>query len=254
MRQGLALLVAATFLAGCTLPWDRVIDGGPGDAAKDLVSGSQYANLLVEIDHPSGAGPNAKAVEHLKSTLREVTGKTTITVELDASIPSSTKKYSFDEIADLERENRDRRSSGDTSVLYVVYVAGGSEEDTSEGVILGATYSGTSIVMFKGNLRANSGGGALSGKPSEDVIESAVLVHEFGHAAGLVNLGAEMVRNHEDPQNKGHSSNPESVMYWAVENTAGLVGILKCGLDPTCGIPLAFDADDKADLKRLREG
>lgn len=248
-------LAAALLLAGCTLPFGPGRDGGPGDAAHDLVSGSKYPKLVVEIDHPSGAAPTPEALDHLRATLRSVTGKTSVDVTLSGSIPTSSKEYTLAEIARLEDEHRDQRTSGDTAVLYVLYVAGGSEDDTSEGKVLGATYRGTSIVMFKGNIRANTNtdGNPLSGRPPESVVESAVLVHEFGHAAGLVNLGTPMVRPHEDPQHEGHSTNRESVMYWAVENTQGLLGLVQCGLDPTCGIPLEFDADDKADLQRLRE-
>lgn len=254
MAKLLALLVVASLAAGCTLPWGRVADGGPGDKASDLVSAKDYAKLLVEIDHPPNAGPGSAALEVLKSTLREVTAKTSIEFKLDASIPSEpSKRYSFREIEALEDEHRDQRSKGDTAVLYILYVAGGSSEDTSDGKVLGAAYRGTSLVMFKGNLRASSGSGPLSGKPPEEVVERAVLVHEFGHAAGLVNLGTPMQRPHEDPQNKGHSSNRDSVMYWAVESSAGLALLCQLGLGSDCGVPYQFDADDKADLRALRD-
>lgn len=244
-------LVASLLLAGCTLPALRDRVSQPGSDAKDIV-GTEYPKLLLEIDHPPGAGPNSAALDALKATLRSVTGKTSVDATLDASIPSSTKKYTWSEIRSLEQDHRNFRTGGDTAVLYFVYVAGGSEDDTSEGVLLGAAFAGTSLVMFKGNLKANSGG-ALSGKPSEQALEQAVLTHEFGHAAGLVNLGTPMVRPHEDADHRGHSSNRESVMYWAVENTAGLLGLLSCGLSADCGLPLEFDADDKADLKALQE-
>ena len=136
----------------------------------------------------------------------------------------------------------------------MVYVAGGSQDDTSDGKVLGAAYHGTSIVMFKGTINANTGGGALSGKPPTAFVERAVLVHEFGHAAGLVNLGAPMQAPHEDASHPHHSTNQKSVMYWAVENSAGLVGIVNCITLPNdCGIPYQYDDNDKADLRALRE-
>ena len=249
----LALLVVASLAAGCTLPWPPRQDG-PGDAAHDLVSGAKYPKLLVEIDHPPNAGPHAAALDVLRATLREVTGKSSIDVEVDASIPSEpNKKYTFEEIERLEEQHRDHQTRGDTAVLYVLYVAGGSSGDSDDGVVLGAVYAGTSIVMFKGNIRSSSGGGPLSSRPPEEVVERAVLVHEFGHAAGLVNLGAPMQRPHEDPENQGHSSNRNSVMYWAVESSAGLALLCQLGLGTDCGVPYQFDADDKADLRALRE-
>jgi hypothetical protein len=42
-------------------------------------------------------------------------------------------------------------------------------------------------------------------------------------------------------------------MYWAVENTGGLIGALGCTIGFSCSIPYQFDANDKADLRALRE-
>lgn len=253
MAKLLVLLLVASLAAGCALPWERG-DGGPGSAAVQLISGGTYPKLVVEIDHPSGAAPNAQALDVLRSTLAEVTSKTSIDVVLEAEIPSEpSKKYTFEEIEALEDAHRDRFTEGDTSVLYIVYVAGGSSEDTDSGFVLGAAYRGTSLVIFKGNVKASTGSGPLSTKPPEHAVERAVVVHEFGHAAGLVNLGTPMQVDREDRENDGHSTNRESVMYWAVESSDGIA--LLCSLGITeCAIPYQFDANDKADLRALREG
>jgi hypothetical protein len=75
-------------------------------------------------------------------------------------------------------------------------------------------------------------------------LERSTLLHESGHAIGLVDNGLAMVRPHEDAQNKGHSSDARSVMYWKVDSLQGLRDyILQDG-----SIPDVFDADDRADL------
>ena len=56
------------------------------------------------------------------------------------------------------------------------------------------------------------------GRPSVEDVENSVLVHEVGHLLGLVNLVYQSPIDHEDPDHPGHSSNDESVMYWAVES------------------------------------
>ena len=265
MIRPVLLAALAVALAGCP----QKPDGQVGSAAHDLVSGKAYPNLVVEIDYPSGYDPNPEAVSTLKATLQEVSGRDSAHVQIaqSASIPAEpSKQYRWSEIEALESQKRDRHTGGDTAVLYVIYVAGSSEGDTDQGKVLGAAYRGTSIVIFKGNVKANTveNPSPLSGKPEERFVERAVLVHEFGHAAGLVNLGTPMVRNHEDtaggegndPVRHGHSINKNSVMHWRVENTGGLLPTLQCVLGTECGsdIPYQFDADDKADLKALRDG
>lgn len=245
----IALLLAVA-LAGCNLPYGN--NTPVGSKGKELVDPGEHAKLLVEIDYPAGYAPNAEAISVLKAALADVRGQAQSSIEIvqEASIPAEPgRKYTYDEIAALEDAHRSRFTSGDTAVFHIVYVAGGAEGDTSESKTLGAAYRGTSLVIFKGNVKDSSKSGILSTNPEERCIERAVLVHEFGHAAGLVNLGTDMVRPHEDPEHRGHSANRDSVMYWAVENTLGLFSVLTGGCSE---IPYQFDSDDKADLAALR--
>lgn len=250
----LALVLAATLLAGCNTGFfsDRVT--GPGDAAREFVDPRVHAKLLVELDYPAGAAPNAEAKSVLRSTLAEVTGRASSAIEFveSADIPSAPdKKYTINEIIALENEHRDHHSAGDTAALYIMYVAGGSSDDDGDSRVLGVTYRGTSIAMFKGNIQAATRSGPLGiATVDERCIERAVLVHEFGHVAGLVNLGAPMVRAHEDSAHKGHSSNKGSVMYYAVENAVDLFALFTGGCSD---IPYKFDDNDKADLAALRK-
>lgn len=250
LRRLVILLLVPVLLAGCSHSFFTDRFSSPGSAARDLVASSPYENLVIEIDHPPGYAPDQAALNDMKSAISAVVSKKSVTFELSASIPAaSDKRYTFDEIAALEREHRDRHSGGEDAVLYVVYVAGGSSEDTGQGKVLGAVYRGTSMVIFKGNILDNAKSGLLSTRPEARFIERAVLVHEFGHAAGLVNLGAPMVTPHEDPNSRGHSTNRNSVMYYAVDNSASLFNVFTGGSD----IPWQFDENDKADLRALRE-
>jgi hypothetical protein len=51
-----------------------------------------------------------------------------------------------------------------------------------------------------------------------------------------------MVTPHEDGQHPKHSTNDQSVMYWAVENTLGIQGLLGT-------IPNQFDQNDIDDVR-----
>lgn len=227
-----------------------------GSAAREIVDPREHAKLLVEIDYPAGSAPNDEAKAVLKSTLAEVTGRDPSRIEFleTADIPAdSGKKYSLNEIIQLENEHRDRQTQGDTAVFYVLYVAGGYEDDSGDSRVLGIAYKGTSLAIFKGNIKAATRSQVVGGisvpTVDEECIERSVLVHEFGHAAGLVNLGTPMQRPHEDAAHPGHSANKKSVMYYAVENSVDLFALFTGGCSD---IPYEFDADDKADLAALR--
>ena len=65
---------------------------------------------------------------------------------------------------------------------------------------------------------------------SELELESAVLMHEFGHVLGLVNNGTPMTQNHEGES--GHCDNEDCLMFYAAE-TGDMLAILGGGSIPT---------------------
>jgi hypothetical protein len=71
-----------------------------------------------------------------------------------------------------------------------------------------------------------------------------VLLHELGHAFGLVGQRIPMVRPHVDAEHPGHSSNPRSIMHHQPPMT--LEGFVYGDR------PRDFDADDRADLAAFR--
>ena len=89
--------------------------------------------------------------------------------------------------------------------------------------------------------------GPFFSRPSAEEIENSVLVHEYGHLLGLVNLVYKSPVDHEDKDHPGHSNNEESVMYWAVES-ADLSNII------TGQLPDDFDNDDRNDLAGMLSG
>jgi len=98
--------------------------------------------------------------------------------------------------------------------LYALFINGYFRDD--EGVhqnIIGLSLGGIPVVaIFKDVI-------ALSGftQVMNSFMEQAVLVHEFGHAAGLVNNGVPMVSAHEDLEHPRHCVNEDCVMYWENE-------------------------------------
>lgn len=150
--------------------------------------------------------------------------------------------WSEGDLLDVEKRNRDRYSTRSAMVLYVIYVNGSYSERPEA---LGLAYDSSTFAIFVERIRE----AAATPLVSSASIEQAVVVHEMGHVLALVNLGYESPRDHEDPQHRGHSSNPESVMYWAMDNV-GVANLLGGRTTP----PDDFDPDDRADLEDLKEG
>jgi len=122
------------------------------------------------------------------------------------------------------------------AVIRLLFVHGASDEG---GHVLGTAVRGDVAAVFVDRVEAATTL-VLSAAP----IELSVSTHELGHLLGLVDLVRATGR--ADPEHPGHSANPESVMYFAVESN--LIGQL------LGGPPRDFDAADLDDLAAIRDG
>ncbi|MBV07095.1 MAG: hypothetical protein CMA55_02155 [Euryarchaeota archaeon] len=174
----------------------------------------------------------------MKQRISETTEKSSISIKQHA-FGSDDDSYTLDEVMVLEDRERTRHKEGDTFVVHLLYLNG---EYADNPDALGVAYRGSSIVIFKEQIED----AAFLFVSAQD-IEKAVLVHEYGHLVALVNIGYTSPHDHEDPDHPGHSTNDESVMYWAVESVD--LGNQLAGEPPN-----QFDSDDLDDLQRMREG
>lgn len=225
------LLLLLSGLAGCF--------SNPTAASNDLVSDATYTQLVVELDYVDGYKARDEAVNLLLQRIQERLSKPDGATKELTVIQSSRGSYTVDDLREMESQHRDHQPDQKTKtmVLYVLYLNGNYNGDDN---VLGVQYGRASIAIFKRSVdAARSVAGTLFNSAE---VEKAVLVHEFGHASGLVNNGLEMVTPHEDSGHPHHSTNEDSVMYWAIENALGLN-------DVTGSIPNDFDANDKADIR-----
>ncbi|HET6403849.1 MAG TPA: hypothetical protein VFH78_04325 [Candidatus Thermoplasmatota archaeon] len=243
--RGLTLVAVALLLAGCTLPFPN--GGGPRPYYEELLAGDPFTDLVVEIDHAPGRQPSTAAREHLVQELRNVTSKTRVSVKLEATLPDEgNKRWTAEELVALEKATRTTQHAAPVAVLHVLYPAGEYQNASVAGVTIGGTVMGPVVVFLDTIDKLQSPVGPITlPRQARDEIERATLLHEAGHAMGLVNNGLPMVRDHEDPSHPGHSRNPNSVMYWQVDSLAGIRQAL---LDDGT-IPAYFDADDRADMR-----
>jgi hypothetical protein len=145
--------------------------------------------------------------------------------------------WTLGQIEAAERSSRSIRSSGNTATIWIGYLDGSYAPDSST---LGLAFDATSAVVFRDQIDQ-----ATTAVVNEAGIERAVLTHETGHLLGLVNIGYKSKYDHEDPQHPHHSNDKNSVMYWAVDDTA--VESLLEG-----GPPDTFDQYDTADIESFK--
>lgn len=208
--------------------------GGVGDYAAFYLRPSESASVVLDVHSQSGAEPSGDSIGHVRRVLADVTGKQ---VALNGgTIAGAGRAWTAADIRSLA-DRTGLGQSRDRSVLKLFFLRG---EFADSDTVLGVAVRSDVAAIFSDKV--DSAAGPLD---STTRIETAVTTHEVGHLLGLVDLV--LATGREDPEHPGHSSNRQSVMYWAVEST--LVGSLLDG-----GPPTTFDSADRADLATIRNG
>lgn len=174
-----------------------------GDSANDLLSNDKFTKLKIEIAYVGGYRPKAAAMNNFIDYIRAHTFKQDIEL-VYTELPSPNKPtLSLQEIAKLESDNRTVYNEGVTLGIYIYFAdAPADDDDEEEGLVtLGAVYRNTSMVIHEETIHRFA---RLSGLITEADIENATINHEFGHLFGLVNLGSDLVNDHEDPEAESH--------------------------------------------------
>ncbi len=77
--------------------------------------------------------------------------------------------------------------------------------------------------------------------------EQTTLIHEFGHALGLVDNGLPLSSEHLDPEHRAHCEHSDCVMYWANEGVADLADFVSRYV--ASGDSVVFGPDCRADVQ-----
>lgn len=167
-----------------------------GDSANDILSNDNFDKIVIEIAYVTGFKPTADAMTQFTDYLRQHTFKDDIALTYN-ELPSPTEdELTLKEISDLELKNRTAFNRDRTLAIYIYFADAPAEGDDLEGglVTLGAVYRNTSMVIHEVTVRKLA---ARSLTISNTDVETVTLNHEFGHLFGLVDLGSDMVNDHE---------------------------------------------------------
>lgn len=167
-----------------------------GDSANDILSNDNFDKLLIEIAYVTGFQPTEAAMTQFTDYLKEHTFKEEIELVYNELPSPSEDELTLQEIADLETSNRTVFNSGSTLAIYIYFADAPAEGDDLDGglVTLGAVYRNTSMIIHEVTVRELA---SLSASINVSDVETTTLNHEFGHLFGLVDLGTDMVNDHQ---------------------------------------------------------
>ena len=214
-----------------------------GANAKEILTSDHFRSLQVEVQAVQGQQPSQEATnalyDFLKKYAKKPAGIQILPVEtIPAPVhPAAQSGYTLQDVRQIENANRKHYTKKGTLVLYVLFLDWNSNDDAGEDKMLGQAYSNSSVVIYKGTLKGLTPPQPPTQNNSSDpsplqqvppapqlnpwVMEATVVMHEFGHLMGLVNLD-EKANAHEDPNHRRHCKNPQCLMYFAAESSAAL--------------------------------
>lgn len=222
------------------------------------VHSTSYTAINVEVDYQVGAEPYVGsagligdvwqiAKDNITRAFKATNKTATIPNTLAGMEPLTDYKqasFTSNQILSLAAEHRGTRSAGTTAAFYVVFLNGLYDDGTgAKNDILGVSLGGSGVIaIFKRVIS-----GQESGLPGvTKVLEQSTLVHELGHAFGLVRDGVALTSAHEDGAHAHHCANDKCVMSWSAERVGSAVAVAKSFL--ATGTTVIYAADCLADL------
>tara|TARA_B100001564_G_scaffold248279_1_gene210771 strand:- start:550 stop:1335 length:786 start_codon:yes stop_codon:yes gene_type:complete len=238
------MLMISAGLSGCFGQESKEVQKGiPGGLTLACLSDDKYTSMVVEIDYEAGYMPEQSSIDLLKTRLEQVCDKPQgIEIFLTETNFEHEGQWSASDVREKGWNEKSNNPQSDSTLYWQAIFPSG--QYANDGV-LGVAVDASTIAIF--GEAVDDAEGPIFNRPSAEEIENSVLVHEFGHLLGLVNLVYQSPVDHEDEEHKGHSNNEDSVMYWAIES-ANIGNII------TGELPDDFDSDDLNDLAGMLSG
>ncbi len=185
-----------------------------GNSANDILSNKIFTDLTVELMYVKGFKPQDETLKNFRSFIASRTFKENIFIDLREIDIDQKDIYTVDEVRIIEDEQKLLFTSGKELVITALFLNGKSSSDKDNSVILGTAYRNTSFVIFEETIHNTT---SIFFGSSRINLETSVILHEFCHLLGLVNIGSPMITNHHDKENDYHCTNTDCIMYYQEE-------------------------------------
>lgn len=257
MRTAVFVVILAVGLAGCTSA-EVVGPDPPGGSLTlqgALLLATPYPSLIIEFDYVSGREPRPDAVQEMIHAIRALTPKEDVQVVgpdvIEGMHGDPGRSWNLEQLWAIAATVRSTKldaaglGSGASVFLHVLYLDGEyrDERGSARGIQSGNLLGVWTDTLQPANLIGEEG----PSFPSEAASETRLLLHELGHAFGLVNCGIPMTAAREHPSSRCHSTNDESVM-------SAYTDMLDMALhnDHVQTLPSWFDEDDVNDIRAFQ--
>lgn len=256
-RRPAPLRLATALALACASCGGSGASGREGPSASSLLSPDLEA-LTVEIDYQRGAPPFVGKAgqladvweisrDNLERMVRAVGARVDLPSSLDRMEELSdieAGSFTSEAILDIAGAHRDAAGTRTAASLYVVFLDGHFED--ASGIrqdVVGVSIGRTGVIaMFKPVIAAAESSASGIAK----FVEQTTLVHEVGHALGLVDDGIADTSGHHDASHPHHCANEACAMYWANEGLSAAVAFARRFM--RTGSALVLDAACLADL------
>ena len=209
-----------------------------GSMSRGFLRPAPYSTVNLEVDVAGGATPSSAVISEMVGLLGRETAKPVTQAGGHSLAGHGTGCWSDSDIAAAAAQ-RTAHTRGSTASLLALFLDGSYCGDSN---VLGLAFGATSMLVFTAQVEQLA---TITVGP--DQFMKSVVNHEMGHILGLVNIGYQSHINHEDAAHAHHSSNNQSVMYWAIDQGNLIQQFVN-------GPPQNFDSNDEADLAGLRDG
>jgi predicted Zn-dependent protease len=180
-------------------------------------SGKPYWNLFENNLKAVFEARNMSLTLTVPKTLEEMTSMGEIEQETWTSEQLLEKASSLTDIS----------LSGKKGKLVILFVNGAFQDNAgiANPNIIGASLTGSIVIgIFKDVIKRSEEDQQLA---VAKFTEQFTLIHEAGHAFGLVNNGIPLSGPHHDSEHGAHCSNQDCVMYWQNEGRSELIDFVR---------------------------
>lgn len=222
------LVISISFLLGSC-------KSNPGDSSNSKSNTEIYFHdmktLVVDVFYEPGAEPYVGTTaggrnywSFLEDNLKALFDGRSVTINVYKTLEtmnalSAQNKSSWSALQIVDLGNANQKSSANSSEIHfsIFFLNGyavGSDGQVNQNTI-GFSVTGTRfIAMFKDVIRST---GSTQVAIVPKYVEQSTLIHEMGHALGLVNNGLTLTSSHHDSTHGAHCSNTNCVMYYLNE-------------------------------------
>lgn len=192
--------------------------------------------LNIKVYYEEGATPYTDTVgpvelwHLLRSNLTALFEGRNTEIEVPGTLEQMTKmnpynkaSWSLEDVIAMAKTYSIPKQNG-VENFQIFFLNGYSDNDPG---IIGFHISNTKIMAIFKDVIKSSGSGVGNLDVVPKYVEQATLIHEMGHALGLVNNGLPMQEKHQDSENGAHCSNPDCVMYYSNEGTSSMINFAR---------------------------